>query len=392
MNYLVYLVYPILVVFLLVGVKVYGKGQWNEEFMSLKQTKALQGFTAVLIMLHHVGQKTCAHWLDHNMIRPGLELFVPYGYYFVGIFLFCSGYGLYKSFMTKDNYIQGFVKKRILPLIIAFYSAGFVFLIVRLLMHQKINVPMMILYIIGFAMPNPNSWYVVAVPFFYLIFYLCFRKIKDEKKATCATCLGIALYMLFGTLIRHNDFWMCGEWWYNSAHFFPLGLLFARNEKKIIEGIKKHYGLFLIGGFILIFVLDGVAKLGENVFSYYYGEYSPAPYIQMVWRKWPTLLGEMLGSSAFVFWVFIAMMKVKIGNKVMEFFGTITLEFYLIHGLFVELFGRSFCGMGKSLYDIKNVALYALVVFVLGTISAVLFHQWMKLSGKLLGNDHNKNR
>jgi len=387
MEYLVYLVYPIIIALFAVGCKVARKGEWNEEFMSLQQTKYLQGFTAILIMLHHVGQKTCAHWLEPRIIRHGLDLFVPYGYYFVGIFLFCSGYGLYKSFMAKENYLKGFLKKRALPLIVAFYSAGFVFLIVRFLMKQPISTPMLLLYIIGFAMPNPNSWYVIAAPFFYLVFYLCFRFIKDEKKATLATCAGIFLYTIAGTLVRHNDFWMCGEWWYNSAHFFSLGLLFARSEKKIIEGAKKHYRIYVVVGFILIFLLDMVAKYGENVFSFYYGEYSPAPYFQMIWRKWVTLLGEVLASCAFVFWVFLVTMKVKIGNKVLKFFGNMTLEFYLIHGLFVELFGYSFCGMRTSLYNIKNVALYTLVVFVLGTVSAVVFHGWMNF---ILGNGKKK--
>jgi len=55
MNYLVYLVYPALIVLLAVGMKISKKGQWNETFMSLEQTKYLQGYVAILIMLHSMG-------------------------------------------------------------------------------------------------------------------------------------------------------------------------------------------------------------------------------------------------------------------------------------------------------------------------------------------------
>ena len=52
------------------------------------QTKALQGFFAICIMLHHIGQKTCAYWLNPKYIVHGLDVFVPIGYFFVGIFCY----------------------------------------------------------------------------------------------------------------------------------------------------------------------------------------------------------------------------------------------------------------------------------------------------------------
>lgn len=52
--------------------------------------------------------------------------------------------------------------------------------------------------------------------------------------------------------------------------------------------------------------------------------------------------------------------------------GTITLEFYLIHGVFVELFGYSFIDIAPSLYYIRNVALMILVVAI-PSIPAALF-------------------
>ena len=349
--------------------------------MSLSQTKALQGFFAICIMLHHIGQKTCAYWLNPKYIVHGLDVFVPIGYFFVGIFLLCSGYGLYKSYKEKPDYLNGFFKRRILPLILAFYSTGLIFLIVRVLMGEKMDLPQVFFYISGLQLSNPNTWFVIALPIFYFAFYLSFKYIKNEKAALFATCMAVFVYTLIGTMIDHNDWWMRGEWWYNSVHFFSIGLLFARYEDAIINHVKKHYPLYVILMFISIFVFYAFSEYTQAAFSYY-GELFHADF--KVLRRWVCLLSQIAASCSFVFFVFLLGMKIEIGNKILRFMGTITLEFYLIHGLFVELFGYSFIDIVPSLYYIRNVALFVLVVVVLSIPSACLlqkFHKWV-LHGK----------
>ncbi len=379
MDKLVYIYYVLLAVVLLWGVKFYQKGTWNDGFMSLSQTKALQGFFALCIMFHHAGQKTCAPWLRPQYIIHGLDVFVPIGYFFVGIFLFCSGYGLLKSFKEKPDYLNGFFKRRILPLIVAFYTTGWIFLLVRFLMKEKMDLPQVIYYATGLQLSNPNSWYVIALPIFYLAFYLSFKWIKKEGLAIFVTCMVVFAYTLLGTFIDHNDWWMRGEWWYNSVHFFSLGLLFAKYENKIVSNIKKHYILYVVLAFAAIFILYKFSVYTQDTFSYY-GENFRAD--DKVLRRWVCLISQIGASCAFVFFVFMLGMKMKIGNKILNFMGTITLEFYLIHGLFVELFGYSFIDLAPSLYYIKNVALFVLVIIVLGIPSAILLQ---KLHNLILG-------
>jgi peptidoglycan/LPS O-acetylase OafA/YrhL len=101
-----YLVYFSLGLLIFFGARSTGKGVWNEEYTSLKQTKILEGITALGIALHHMAQKTCAPWLQRSYIVNGLDFFIPMGYMFVAVFLFCSGLGLYKSFKTKPDYLK----------------------------------------------------------------------------------------------------------------------------------------------------------------------------------------------------------------------------------------------------------------------------------------------
>lgn len=378
MNYVIYLIYPLMATVLLIGCKSIGKSKWNEEAFSLKQMKAIQGYFAICIMLHHIGQKTCASWLEAKYIIPGLELFVPFGYYFVGFFLFCSGYGLCKSYQTKPDYLKGFGKKRILPVVLSYYVTGLIFLLERFLMHEPLDGWKVFFYASGLKLSNPNGWFVVALPFLYFFFWLSFRlfdkgKHEHEGLATFSLILLVFLYMLLGTFIDHNDWWMRGEWWYNSVHFFFLGVLFARHEKGILSHVKKYYWIYFVLLFAGMFLLYHFSEFAQGVFSYY-GEYWHAP--DKVLRRWICLLSQMAASCAFVFFVLLLGMKVRFGNRFLHFMGTITLEFYLIHGLFLEPFAYNYAGVAPSLYYVRNVPLLILIVF-LPSIPAALGLKWL---------------
>ena len=381
---LVYLVYIILPVILFWGVKLSGRGEWNEEALSLRQSKALLGLLTIGVMLHHIGQKTCAPWLwPPSRIIHGLDVFVPIGYMLVGVFLFFNGYGVYKSFHTKENYLKGFFGRRILPILLAWYSTGIIFLIVRLLLHEKIDAPQFVWYLLGIKLCNPNTWYVIALPVFYLGFYFAFRFVRKDGAAVALTCLVVLAYTVLGTFIDHNNWWMRGEWWYNSVHMFSVGVLFGKFEKPVTAHIKKYYLVWLIAAIALVWPLYRLTQYTGNAFSYY-GENWGAP--DKVFRRWVCLASEMAASFVFALALLLPGFKLRIGNRFLAFMGSMTLEFYLIHGLFVELFDHTFDGGVKSPWPIRNVALYVLVVFACSVPSAFILKKCLKaLHGLLTG-------
>lgn len=375
MDWIVYMTYPLLLLLLLFGVRVYGRGRWNEEWLSLGQTKLLQGFMAVLIMFHHMAQKTCAPWHEQRFIVHGLDLFVPIGYFFVGVFLFFSGFGLYKSVRTKPDYLKGFPRRRILPIVAAFYVSEWLFLAVRALMGERMDWKQVVWYATGAQLANSNAWYVIALPFFYLFFYAAFRLCKRDGWALTLTTVLILGYITLGTFIDHNDWWMRGEWWYNTAHFFPLGLLAARFEQPLTRAAKKHWCLWVALAVVGTFVFFQLSELATNVLSYY-GENWHAP--DKVLRRWGCLGTQMLASTSFVCAVLLLGMKVRIGNGVLKWLGGMTMELYLIHGLFVELFGYDFLEVRPSLVYIRNVPLYVLAVIACTVPAAILFRLLLK--------------
>ena len=368
---LIYIVYPILLVVLFWGAKLYYKaGTFNEEAFSLRQMKAIQGFVALLIMFHHCGQKTSASWIDKKFYIGGLDLFVEIGFVLVTFFTFCSGYGLYKSFKTKPDYLnKSFILKRILPVLALGYIVTWLYLPFRYLLGEKISGKQLFYYLSGIKLCNPNGWYVFIIAIFYLCFFLAFKFIRNEKIALSVVFLFTVAYQLVCTTINHNDWWITGEWWFNSIHLFVVGIFFAMFEDKIVPHIRKYYIIYLIAGVILVFAGHKFWEYARGAFSYY-GENWKAP--DTVLRRRITLAGDIWFSSSVVFLSFLLSMKVRIGNKFLAFMGKITLEFYLIHGLFVELFCFAFIGQLKSLYYIKNQLLFVAVVFVLGLAGAYL--------------------
>ncbi len=381
---MIFAVYPLLIFALFFGAHFYGRDKWNDEAFSLKQMKAMQGFVAICIMLHHCGQKTSASWIDKKYYHAGLDMFVPIGFVLVSFFTFCAGYGLYKSFKTKENYLSpGFLKKRILPIVLLGYGVSLVFILVRFLLGENLHGKKLLWYLTGLKLGNPNGWYVLVIPFFYLCFFLAFRFCKNEKAALAAVLVFTLCYQAFGICIDHNDWWMRGEWWYNSVLPFSIGIIFAMNEENIVAHLRRNYIKYVIFGIIAIVVFNALRIFTAGAFSYY-GENWGAP--DKILRRIICLLSEEAFELSVVFYVFLLGMKIRFGNKFLSLMGTITLEFYLIHGLFSEVFSYAFDGKVKPLYYIKQNALYVLVVFVLGLASALL----IKLIERALGKAFSK--
>lgn len=362
MGYLAYLIYPVMLVLLLVGSKFCKKGEFNEDFLSFEQTKYVQGYLAICIMLHHIGQEMSASWQKYPLIK-GLEFFVPLGYLFVGFFLLCSGYGLYVSFQKKPDYLEsGFFRRRVLPLLIGYIFSGWLFLACRLIMGQKLSGLTILRYFFGIWLCNPYGWFAIIMPLFYVFFFIAFKFCK--KCPILVTAILVTIYTFIGTCIDHNDHFMCGQWWYNCVQMFWIGLLVAKYKDKLVIWARKHYVLKLIVIIALYFVAKQLSLLAETFISYY-GEYAGLPKALTVLCRWICLTADMLRTSFFGFMLLMIGLKVRIGNRFLKMMGTITFEFYIIHGLVIEFFSYRFCDVVKPIVRITSIPLMIIVVFVL---------------------------
>lgn len=352
-----------LLIILLLGVKKAGKGRFFDNFLDLDISKGIQGFVAVTIMLHHLIQKIT----NYGQINKGIVgIMNDVGVLLTGIFFFFSGYGLYTSFKNKENYLDGFLKKRLPAVLIPFYMTNTIFLLLSLALGYKMTTGELFVYLSGFVLLNSQMWYIVEIIVLYLAFYLIFRFIKKQNLAFPVMALFI-LVMTVITLLRGHDktyacggAWFKGEWWYNSTWTFFVGMLIARYKESLLSFAQKHYRMLLPVLTVLFLVMHGITIYMLSHVGYW-KEWDGYPGYKEKFLTWlvqgPTVI-------IFVLTFLLLTMKVQFYNPIIKFLGKIAIELYLIHNIFILYLP----------YVIKNEFLYILCVYVGGILLATGIH------------------
>lgn len=357
-----------LIATLVFGTEKLPKGAWNDGALSTTQSKTIQGFLALCVVFHHCAQKVFFDSWGSGFRFTGLEVMALMGFAFVGYFFFCSGYGLYQSCQNKRNYLDGFLRRRALPLLLIYFACNTVYLVGRLAMGQTFAARRLISLLCGFELANPNSWFVVTLPLMYLLFYVSKRGCSDEAVVTRRLFLGVGIYILAGMAFSNGGGYVLfrGRWWYNTAILFPLGYLFGRREQEIVAWMKGSYRkqvacsiAFFAGSFLLSLVLM----------------LTSSPILV-------TLALESFSAVCFTWALLLFSLRRRVASPLLSFFGGLTLELYLMHGFFVNLFYQPFYDMGSGIFTIGSPVAYILLVLACGTAVALLFKQVTK---RLLG-------
>lgn len=374
--------YVALIVLLFFGTKVCRKKTWNEENMSFEQTKAYLGFCAVIVVFHHISQATCASWLNPRYIRHGLDIFLTAGYPMVAMFFLCSGYGLYKSAKTKPDFFKNFIPARIIPILIPTLLTTLVYIFFMYWRH----IPFTIDSPFGVNSHNtwhPYIWYVPCIILMYLLFYIGFGLIKNDLAGILVVAGGIVGYIIFCIRLHY------GTWWFNTPHMFLVGILIAKYEKTFFEKCKKLYVLRLIGTILIFPVLW---FLGDNAGGIYLTVNKlPYDFVNGYKCDLVSCIFQVLYTLAFMSLYYLISMKLKIGNKVLGFLGKFTLELYVIHGIFIHMFGYRMINDGvKPVYYIENVSLFVMVVLILSIPTSYALSILDKKVGKALKQKNKK--
>ena len=332
-NYPLYLLLIGLALLLMLGSRVSKRKEWQPEPLSLETSKQIQGFSAVAIIIHHLSQELAEGAGD-------IAFFQELGVLFVGIFFFFSGYGLYTSLKTKENYLKGFIGKRLAAVLIPFYICNFIFIINSCITGAKYK-PLQLFYrLSGWLLLNGHMWYIVEIAILYLAFFIFYRLIRNRTAATIAMSIFVLLMMAGSLMLCHGrDFecrnWFMGEWWYNASFLFIIGILVSKHSDGIRKIARKGYVFFLLlFGFLTVF-LGGKTHHALMTWSYWSEKPGKDPaYLDKI----RCLSVQLPWIIVFVCFVLLLMMKVRFGNPVLKFLGSISLELYLIHNLFLTGF------------------------------------------------------
>ena len=330
-SYPLWILAAALVAILIAGAKASKRREWQEEPLALGTSKAIQGFSAVAIILHHLSQ-------DLMKDAGPFEFLSGCGVLFVGIFFFFSGFGLYTSLKTKKDYLKGFLRKRLITILIPFYSCIAVFTIASCICGTKYKALDLLKVLSGWSLINNHMWYIVEIAILYLAFFLIYKLIRNRTAATVVMSVFVLVMMGGSLLLCHGKdmscaYWFMGEWWYNASLLFIVGILVSKHQDGLRKIARKAYVVLLPLFGILTAVFGWITKRFLEKYSYW----SEIP------GKDPRYLDKLRCLSVqvpfilcFVLFVLLVMMKVRFGNPVLKFLGAISLELYLIHNLFLK--------------------------------------------------------
>ena len=302
--------------------------------LSKQNTDCLEGIFAVIVLIHHLHQHS-------QMVQGWLAIgFQLLGFLSVAVFFFLSGYGLQLSYNKKgDVYIRHFPRQRLAPYYLIIISLIIIYSMFKLLLNGAIDLSLLIKSFFFSDTVISNGWYLQVQLMFYVAFFLIWRLIKDDTGKLGFlfgfVCLYIVLCIVFDVSSTR----------YNSVLPFALGIFAANSIEKIDDLLssRKNSIIFCSLSFLAFFLLFGLYYIFDGVMKY---------------------IVQIFVAVFFVCVVFSFIQFIPINNVLTRFLGKISLEIYVLQGLFLNLFHSSF------IY-VDNKYLYVALVTLCTILTAV---------------------
>ncbi len=306
------------------GIKL-KNSQPDQAVLSVDESTSLKGLMCVTIFLHHF-----SGWIVPQ--TPVIYILSHCGSFMVSVFFLLSGYGLTKSSRTS-NLPNTFLIKRLVKLFIPYWLCEIIYLIFNCFSSVRPNVELNAKNIIASVFTLSEvvsfSWYVTATIFLYIVFFFT-SKIKKSNHALCVFVILLAVVAFV------PDLWV-------TFFAFPLGMIFAQKESLFSKLSNKKY-ILILAAIILITIVAIVPKyIGQNLGS------------QALMN-----LSDAISGTLFASIIFLIATKFKISNRILLFFGKISYEFYLMHGLMISFISK-FAGPEKP------------IVFCLASLISIIF-------------------
>lgn len=269
-----------------------------------QSTLPLRGLLALFIVFHHLSLRYDFSGYLFGIPLSPIIYFTSMGGPVVAVFFLLTGFGLARSLQCKGiSYLQGYATKRfgkilpefiILTLIMAYYKISMNSFDV-LLEHIKSGVP-----------PLMFSWFMYIIIYVYIAFYVSARISKGNVRKTGYL---FTILIIINIVSIHKIGW--GYYWYNATISVVIGFFAAIYEKRITKLINNPIiigclAAIALGTFILLSSSHKYSFIGINLIAL-------MTYVCMRLYEFPKF-------------------------RFLIFLGEISLNIYLIHGIFISCF------------------------------------------------------
>lgn len=299
--------------------RVRGRG-FFDDYLSKDSTGALKGLLCVVIFFHHFA----GFFKSFDILYYVL---VHTGFLAVALFFFVSGYGLAVSAKTKAGYVKTFLPKRLLRVLVPYWICLLLYILAALVFgvptKSSVDWKNILLSLVGASEIAENSWFVPAIVFLYVLFWLCLRFFK--RKTALLLMLGV-MAALSAVFIATGKMTV----WSSSFFGFYIGVVWGFYQERLQTFFRRMF----YPKWLLAFLATGLF-LGLKILSNRGG------------LLWGEHLAELFASDLFCIICVLTLFKVKIGNGILVFLGGISFEVYLLHGLFIQA-AKMMIGTGRQ--------------------------------------------
>ena len=206
---------------------------FNGAYLDKSTADPIKGIFIFIVLLSHM----------REYISPGgsvfdslyAAFFPMIGQLMVAMFLFYSGYGCYESFQHKENYLKGFLKKRVLKTLVNFAAALLLYVLVNLLFRFHYSAKEYLLCWIGWESIGNSNWYIFTILALYCMTWLGFaveRKTAARLSVPIVSLLCVA-YIYFMHAAGKES------WWYDTSLCYPLGMMVSACKETLSQQLKS---------------------------------------------------------------------------------------------------------------------------------------------------------
>lgn len=320
------------------------------DYLESKNTNYLRGFFALFIIFHHISQRISQNEIFDNF------LFV--GEYAVAFFFFLSAYSLVTQYKRQDNYMSNFLRKRLAKLFLPYLLFSALYFMFWYFIYDKYDtIEEFFKIFTEHESIIISGWFLQGIILMYISFYLSFRFVKSIKIAAWLNLVIVGLIIF--TMMYLN----IGYWEYNSLLAFPIGIFWGLYKENLDNILKDYYKSLLIIFTVLIYLAHNYVdillflEIKDDIFIYGF------------WANIKNII--------FVVFFILLALKLDFKNKLFAFLGEISLELYLIHGMYIYYLPDILGG------DKKDDFVYASLVLLLSIGSAYILHKFINRIQKI---------
>ncbi len=293
------------------GIRFADRGTLFSDYIAKDKTSSIKGLFILLVFASH-----CAQYVAYEgSYDAGYMSFRTWsGQTVVAMFLFYSGYGIYYSIWKKgDAYVRRMPVRRILRLMVHFWIALVLFLIVNALIRKTYPLKRTLQALFAWEPIGNSNWYIFAIVLCYILTYLAYRVLIRKKEAA----LILVTALLFAAVIVLYRLRPDEGRYYNTLLCYACGMWYGRMKDRIDAGLAQNRLPYPI---VLIAVT--CAMFACRPFS----------------DKLPVYI---LWTCLYSFMIVFLTMKIQIDNRALRWAGDHLFELFIVQRIPMRIFACS---------------------------------------------------